>query len=73
MVNINGELLIGIGLSRGYFNHSFIPNIDILLNSSSNNTNNANATYVYKTGDLRKRLFGCDIEYLGRIDHQVKI
>ncbi len=40
-----------------------------ILQDSNNNNNNA--TYIYKTGDLYKRLFG-EIEYLGgRIDHQV--
>ncbi|MEH2215454.1 amino acid adenylation domain-containing protein [Nostoc sp.] len=69
-VGVPGELHIGgVGLALGYLNQpeltvqKFIPNP----------FNNTSISRLYKTGDLvRYRLDGT-IEYLGRIDHQVKV
>ncbi|MEH2037877.1 amino acid adenylation domain-containing protein [Nostoc sp.] len=69
-VGVPGELHIGgVGLALGYLNQpeltvqKFIPNP----------FNNTSTSRLYKTGDLvRYRLDGT-IEYLGRIDHQVKV
>ncbi|MEH2448289.1 MAG: amino acid adenylation domain-containing protein [Nostoc sp.] len=69
-VGVPGELHIGgLGLALGYLNQpeltlqKFIPNP----------FNNTSTSRLYKTGDLvRYRLDGT-IEYLGRIDHQVKV
>ncbi|MCW5312699.1 amino acid adenylation domain-containing protein [Nostoc sp. KVJ3] len=69
-VGVPGELHIGgLGLALGYLNQpeltvqKFIPNP----------FNNASTSRLYKTGDLvRYRLDGT-LEYLGRIDHQVKV
>jgi amino acid adenylation domain-containing protein len=69
-IGVAGELHIGgIGLARGYLNRpdltaqKFIPNpFGKTLDSR-----------LYKTGDLARFLADGNIEYLGRIDHQVKL
>jgi amino acid adenylation domain-containing protein len=72
-----GELHIGgTGLARGYFKRpeltakKFIANP---LTPSNIKSEAADATRLYKTGDLARYLPGGDIEFLGRIDYQVKI
>lgn len=67
-VGVSGELYIGgAGVARGYFNQpeltkeKFIPNP---FNST---------TLLYKTGDLARYLTNGEVEYLGRIDYQVKL
>jgi amino acid adenylation domain-containing protein len=69
-VGVSGELHIGgVGLARGYLNrpelnaHKFI----------SNPFNSNPASRLYKTGDLACYLPDGNIEFLGRIDHQVKL
>lgn len=65
-----GELYIGgSGLSLGYINNSkltderFIPNPFVGEPSA----------FIYKTGDLVCNGFGGNVEYIGRVDYQVKI
>jgi len=65
---VPGEIYIsGNGLARGYLNKPkktkevFLPHPFI------------KDKRIYKTGDLGKMLLDGNIEYLGRIDHQVKI
>ncbi|NBD27993.1 non-ribosomal peptide synthetase, partial [Paenibacillus glycinis] len=67
-IGVAGELLVGgIGLARGYLNRpeltaeKFIPNPFIP------------GKRVYRTGDLARWLPDGNIEYLGRIDYQVKV
>ncbi|WP_353929455.1 amino acid adenylation domain-containing protein [Okeanomitos corallinicola TIOX110] len=66
---IPGELCIaGAGLARGYLNRPEITAekfIDIELFGKTER--------IYKTGDLAKWNHDGDLEYLGRIDHQVKL
>ncbi len=69
-IGVPGELHIaGVGLARGYLNRSeltaekFIPNP----------FNNDPKARLYKTGDLARYLPDGNIEYLGRIDNQVKM
>ena len=78
-VGTPGELYIGgIGLAKGYLNRpqltaeKFIANP--LLNESDNESDlTAHAPVLYKTGDsVRWRPDG-QIEFLGRIDNQVKV
>jgi amino acid adenylation domain-containing protein len=75
-VGVPGELYIGgIGVSRGYLHRpeltaeKFIPNpFDPLPTSPTSPTG-----LLYKTGDLARYLPDGNIEYLGRIDNQVKV
>lgn len=67
-IGIPGELFIGgVGVARGYINkpdltaEKFIPNP---FNKEER---------LYKTGDLARWYSEGDIEYLGRLDHQLKI
>lgn len=63
-----GEIYIsGDGLSRGYLNHQELTEDRFIINPF------IEGVKMYRTGDLGKRLINGDIEYLGRIDHQVKI
>ena len=66
-IGVPGELCIGgVGLARGYLNRpeltaeKFIPNP-------------FGPGRLYKTGDLARWLPDGNIEFLGRIDHQVKL
>ncbi len=68
-VGVAGELCIeGAGVSRGYLNK---PE---LTAERFNRTYRSYKTYIfYKTGDLARWLPGGNIEFLGRMDHQVNI
>ena len=68
-VGVAGELYLGgVGLARGYLNRpdltaeKFIPNPFTHQNLR-----------LYRTGDIARYLPGGNIDFLGRIDHQVKI
>jgi amino acid adenylation domain-containing protein/FkbM family methyltransferase len=69
-IGVAGELHIaGEGLARGYLNRAdltgerFIPNPFSIKRGAR----------MYRTGDLARYLAGGEIEFLGRIDHQVKV
>jgi len=63
-----GELYIaGDGLARGYVNKPELTNEKFVDNPF------VSGTKMYKTGDLARWMSEGDIEYLGRIDHQIKI
>jgi len=69
-IGVTGELLIGgAGLARGYVNRPemtaerFIPDAFGRVGGSR----------VYRTGDLARFLPSGDIEFQGRMDHQVKV
>ncbi|MBW4630838.1 MAG: amino acid adenylation domain-containing protein [Iphinoe sp. HA4291-MV1] len=69
-VGVPGELHIGgVGLARGYLNQpeltaqKFIPNP----------FHNEQGARLYKTGDLVRYQANGNLEFLGRIDHQVKL
>jgi len=84
-IGVIGEIMIGgIGLARGYLNRpdltieKFIPNPFFDLKLDSNNhqkltINNQKSERLYKTGDLARYLPDGNIEFLGRIDNQVKL
>jgi acyl-coenzyme A synthetase/AMP-(fatty) acid ligase/acyl carrier protein len=66
-VGVAGELCIaGIGLARGYLNNEALTNEKFNILSRLKER-------VYRTGDLARWLPDGNIEYLGRIDHQVKL
>lgn len=65
---VPGELYIGgAGLAWGYLNRPDITAEKFIPNPFKP------AERMYKTGDLAQRLEGGSIEYLGRLDDQVKI
>ncbi len=70
VIGEEGELLIGgAGLARGYFRQpgktakSFVPH---LFSSEA-------GARLYRTGDLVRHLPNGELEYLGRLDDQVKV
>ena len=69
-VGLPGELLIGgEGVARGYFNRPELTAEKFIPHPFRPET----GARLYRTGDLaRYRADGC-IEFLGRIDHQVKL
>ena len=69
-IGVAGELLIGgIGLARGYWNRPELTAQKFIANPLSSNP----ADRLYRTGDLARFNADGSIEYLGRLDHQVKI
>ncbi|MEL6440609.1 MAG: amino acid adenylation domain-containing protein [Cyanobacteria bacterium J06621_8] len=69
-VGIPGELyLAGAGLARGYYNRGNLT-AEKFIPSPFNISSSAR---LYKTGDLARYLPNGEIEYLGRIDNQIKL
>jgi amino acid adenylation domain-containing protein/thioester reductase-like protein len=67
-IGIAGELYIGgVCLARGYLNRPDLTVQKFIPNPFSNHSR------LYKTGDLARYLPDGNIEYLGRIDNQVKM
>ncbi len=66
---IPGELCIaGAGLAQGYLNRPELSAEKFINLNFFNQTER-----IYKTGDLARRLTDGNLQYLGRIDHQVKL
>jgi len=71
--NVVGELFIaGEGVSQGYLNKPELT-AEKFITSIPGNCILYYSDKIYRTGDLTRWLAGGIIEYLGRIDHQVKI
>ncbi len=69
-VGVPGELYLGgDGLGRGYLNRPELTAEKFVPHASSNEA----GTRLYRTGDLARYLPDGRIEYLGRIDEQVKV
>ncbi|HEY9629833.1 MAG TPA: amino acid adenylation domain-containing protein [Coleofasciculaceae cyanobacterium] len=69
-IGVSGELHIGgAGLARGYLNRPELTLEKFIANPFDPQPE----ARLYKTGDLARYLPNGDIEYLGRIDHQVKL
>jgi len=67
-VGVSGELFIGgVNLSLGYLNQVELTNEKFIHNPYHKNS------FLYRTGDLARWLPDGNIEFLGRIDNQVKI
>ncbi len=65
--NVPGELYIaGDGLAQGYLNRAALTSQRFLAHPF------VPEGKMYRTGDLCRRLPGGDLEYLGRLDEQVK-
>ena len=69
-VGVPGELYIGgAGLARGYLNRPELTEEKFIGHPFSADP----AARLYKTGDLARYRSDGNIEYLGRLDHQVKL
>jgi amino acid adenylation domain-containing protein/FkbM family methyltransferase len=69
-IGVPGELHIGgIGLARGYLNQPDLTAEKFIPNHFSEEP----GARLYKTGDLARFLADGNVEYLGRIDNQVKL
>ncbi|MEM7331933.1 MAG: amino acid adenylation domain-containing protein [Chloroflexota bacterium] len=77
-IGVPGELVIGgEGITRGYLNRPDLTSarfISLQLNSEqANDSENKTSARYYRTGDLVRWLPDGQIEFLGRLDHQIKI
>jgi len=69
-VGVPGELHIGgVGLARGYLNRPGVTAERFVPNPYSESP----GSRLYKSGDLCRQGADGTVEYLGRIDHQVKV
>ncbi|MGF1488147.1 MAG: amino acid adenylation domain-containing protein [Prochloraceae cyanobacterium] len=69
-IGVPGELYIGgDGLARSYLNRSELTSEKFIPNPFCNSKSDR----LYKTGDLVRYLADGNIEFLGRIDNQVKV
>jgi acyl-CoA synthetase (AMP-forming)/AMP-acid ligase II/acyl carrier protein len=69
-IGVIGELYIGgAGLARGYLNRPDLTAESFIPNPFSSEP----GARLYKSGDLARYLPDGNIEFVGRIDHQVKI
>ena len=69
-VGVSGELLIGgDGVARGYLNRPELTAERFVADPFSADP----GARLYRTGDLARHRADGSIEYLGRLDHQVKI
>ncbi len=69
-VGVPGELYLGgVGLARGYCNRPELTRDKFVANPFSSTP----GARLYRTGDLGRYLPDGRIEYLGRMDHQVKV
>ncbi len=73
-LGVTGELYIGgAGLARGYLARPALT-AEKFIDNPFYDANRANASRrLYKTGDLVRYLNDGNLEFLGRIDHQVKV
>lgn len=74
-MGVTGEIYIGgIGLARGYWQQPGLTAERFVPNPFFQATNGADqSTRLYKTGDLARYLSNWEIEFLGRVDHQIKL
>ncbi|CAM2011293.1 non-ribosomal peptide synthetase [Acanthopleuribacter pedis] len=70
-IGVPGELcLAGKGIARGYLNRPALTREKFVINPFEDDPDYRR---LYRTGDLTRRLADGNVEYMGRIDHQVKV
>ncbi|MCF2860486.1 amino acid adenylation domain-containing protein, partial [Pseudoalteromonas sp. SMS1] len=73
-IGVAGELYIGgRALTRGYLNRNDLTEEKFVSNPYFNELDTSSSERLYKTGDLVRYLPDGNLEFLGRIDHQIKI
>ena len=73
-VGVAGELYIGgLQVAQGYLNRKALTEQAFIPNPFDLQTDKRLSTQLYKTGDLARFLEDGSLEYLGRIDFQVKL
>uniref|UniRef100_A6VYG2 Amino acid adenylation domain n=1 Tax=Marinomonas sp. (strain MWYL1) TaxID=400668 RepID=A6VYG2_MARMS len=74
-VGVPGELLIGgDGLARGYLNQSELTQERFIANPFRDDPRcQDHSSRVYRSGDMVRWLEDGSLEFLGRVDHQIKI
>ena len=76
-IGVMGEVYIGgIGLARGYWNKPSLTAEKFIANPFYNGNKNeffSCDSRIYRIGDIAKYLADGNIEYIGRVDHQVKL
>ena len=69
-MGVLGELYLGgVGLARGYLNSPALTAVKFIPHPFSD----VPGARLYKTGDLARRLADGNLEFLGRLDQQVKV
>ncbi len=69
-VGVPGEIYVGgAGLAKGYLNRTELTKQRFVANPFSREP----GSRLYRSGDLGRYLPDGDIEYLGRIDHQIQV
>ncbi|ORX75151.1 acetyl-CoA synthetase-like protein [Anaeromyces robustus] len=72
-IGVEGEIFIGgYGVGIGYLNREELTK-EKFINNPFNYENDSHNEIIYRTGDLGKWTRNGEIEYLGRIDFQIKI
>jgi amino acid adenylation domain-containing protein len=73
-IGVTGELYIGgAGLARGYLHRSQLTAERFIPNPYFSATNQKSGTRLYKTGDIGRYLPNGNIEFIRRVDRQVKL
>ena len=68
-IGVIGEIYIGgVGLARGYLHNPQLTALKFMANPFEEG-----GVRMYKTGDLGRYLDDGSIEFIGRVDHQIKI
>ena len=69
-IGVTGEIYISsIGVAQGYFNRPDLTSEKFIPNPFSSES----GAYLYRSGDLGRYLSDGNIEFLGRLDNQVKV
>lgn len=73
-IGIPGEVYVqSVSIARGYQNNPRLTAQQFVPNPFSDSSDKFTHSTLYKTGDLARYLPDGRVEFLGRIDHQVKV